>query len=116
MNLEAALMQLPEQEQPSNEGDWLVQPVDGQARISQATGASAPGLVLSNGLIRRVLRLAPDAATVAFDNLTTDASILRAVSPEARLTLDGQAFDVGGLLGQPEFSYLRPEWLQDMTA
>ncbi len=55
-------------------------------------------------------------ATVAFDNLMTGQSLLRAVKPEAMLQLDGVSVAVGGLAGQPDLAYLRPEWLEAMTA
>ena len=72
---------------------------------------------MTNGLIRRTWRLRPNAATVSFDNLMTGASILRAVKPEAYLKLDWQAETaVGGLLGQPDGAYLKPDWLEQMTA
>ena len=68
-------------------------------------------LVLSNGLARRVIRLAPAAATVAIEDLTTGNICLRAVGPEARVELDGKPFAVGGLVGQPVKNYLKDEWL-----
>ena len=58
-------------------------------------------VVLDNGLVRRVIRLAPNAATVAFENLMTGESIIRAVRPEASVVLDGVRYEVGGLRGQP---------------
>jgi hypothetical protein len=116
MDLTDALDCLPTEETPSVPADWLVQDVESVATVSRARGDEAPGVVLSNGLVRRVLRLAPDAATIAFDNLITGASILRAACPEARITVNGTDFNVGGLLGQPEFGFLRPEWLADMSA
>ncbi len=69
-----------------------------------------------NGLVRRVFKLSPDAATVAFDNLMTGESILRSVRPEAQVELDGKKFDVGGLIGQPVQNYLDPAWLAQMKA
>jgi hypothetical protein len=116
MPFDAFLDGLPAETPRPADGDWLVDDIDTPATLSRAEGTEAPGIVLSNGLVRRVLRLAPNAATVACDNLTTGAAILRAVSPEARLTLDGTAFDVGGLTGQPEQAYLRREWLSGMAA
>lgn len=116
MDLDQALQALPEQAPDPALVDWLVETIDQEATVSRAADAEAPGVVLSNGLIRRVFRLAPDAATVAFDNLVTGASLLRAVSPEARITIDGSPFDVGGLLDQPEFAYLLPAWLDSMGA
>jgi hypothetical protein len=73
-------------------------------------------IAMSNGLIRRVWRLAPDAASVAFDNLSNGAALLRGVKPEAAITLDGHPYNIGGLLGQPDYAYLRPAWLDRMTA
>ncbi len=69
---------------------------------------------MANGLIRRVWRLEPAAATVAFDDLMTGASLVRGVKPEAELELDGQRYEIGGLIGQEERAYLRTEWLDRM--
>ncbi|UCD49495.1 MAG: hypothetical protein JSW27_18430, partial [Phycisphaerales bacterium] len=71
---------------------------------------------MDNGLIRRTFRLAPNAATVAFDNLMTGESMLRGVKPEARLTIEGTSFEVGGLKGQPNYAYLLDEWLDALRA
>ena len=73
-------------------------------------------LILDNGLIRRVWRVDPNGACVAFDNLMTGQSMLRSVRPEARVTINGVAVDVGGLVGQPNHAYLTPEWLNAMNA
>jgi hypothetical protein len=95
-------------------GDWLVQPEPFKARVT----ASADGgeVELANGLVRRTIRLRPDAATVAFDNLMTGESLLRSVRPEAEVKLDGVAFEVGGLAGQPVDNYLSPSWLDKLTS
>ena len=95
-----------------NAADWLVDPSPFRAVI--ATNAAANEIVLENGLVRRVFRLVPDAATVALDNVMTGESILRSVRPEARVELDGMKFDVGGLAGQPVQNYLDPVWLAQM--
>src|SRR5512140_3205508 len=78
--------------------------------------ANSKEISLSNGLIRRVWRIAPNAATVALDNLQTGASVVRAVKPEAELVVDGERIPVGGLRGQPDGAYLKPEWLESMTS
>ena len=90
--------------------DWLV------ARPVERTEIREEGrdLILTNGLVRRVFRRAPNAATTALDNLMTGASLLRAVRPEARVALNGVACDVGGLIGQPDHAYLLPEWIDAM--
>ena len=99
---------------PARAADWLIDPAPFRASI--ATNAAANEIVLENGLVRRVFKLAPDAATVAFDDLMTGQSMLRSVRPEAQVELDGKKFDVGGLLGQPVHNYLNPAWLAQMKA
>lgn len=94
--------------------DWLVEKCPRGAALHRGRGPRE--IVLSNGLIRRAFRLLPNAATVAFDNLMTGESILRSVRPEATLRIDGETLAVGGLVGQPEHAYLRPEWLDAMAA
>ena len=94
--------------------DWLIYPKPFPARATFS--ADAREITLENGLVRRVIRLKPNAATVAFDNLMTGASLLRSVRPEARVELNGQKLDVGGLLGQPVHNYLSPAWLSELKA
>ncbi len=94
--------------------DWLI---DGSAYKARVYRTDEPAeIALSNGLITRRFRLAPNGATVALDNHMTGASMLRGVKPEAQLVLDGMAFDVGGLKGQPNYAYLLDEWLDDLRA
>ena len=94
--------------------DWLVDPAPFKASVVQNEAKGE--LVLENGLARRVLRLKPNAATVDLENLTTGEHLLRAVGPEARVTLDGAAFAIGGLEGQPVKNYVKTEWLDDLRA
>ena len=95
------------------EGDWLLGDVQAEARIGRDEAGTT--LILDNGLLRREVRMEGNAATVAFDNLMTGAPVLRAVRPEARIVLDGVAYDIGGLVGQPNHAYLDPAWLAAMT-
>lgn len=95
--------------------DWLVTPWSSPTRVFRTGHANE--IAMTNGLIRRTWRLQPNAATVGFDNLMTGASILRAVKPEAYVKLEWQAeAPVGGLTGQPDCAYLKPEWLEEMAA
>jgi hypothetical protein len=94
--------------------DWLISKIEAHAGVCR--GSHPNEIELSNGLIRRVWRLDPDAASIALDNLSTGAALLRGVKPEATVTLDGEAYKVGGLLGQPDYAYLRTSWLDRMTA
>jgi hypothetical protein len=92
-------------------GDWLLDPSLAKARVSRLDDE----VVLENGLVRRTIRIAPNAATIGLDNLMTGASVLRAVEPEAQLTLDGHTYAVGGLYGQRDRAYLLPEWIKGLT-
>ncbi|HEY3860814.1 MAG TPA: alpha-galactosidase [Verrucomicrobiae bacterium] len=87
--------------------DWLIDPSPFKAKI---VSGGLNEITLENGLIRRVFRLAPNAASVAFDDLMNGQSLLRAIRPEAEVTLDGAKLDVGGLAGPPIENYLTPEW------
>jgi hypothetical protein len=93
--------------------DWLIDPAPFTARI--LTNTAKHEVALENGLVRRVLRLEPNAATVAFDNLMTGESMLRSVRPEARLEIDGTQLEAGGLYGQPVHNFLSPAWLSRLT-
>jgi len=69
--------------------DWLI---DSKPFAARATlSADSRAITLENGLVRRVICLQPNAATVAFDNLMTGASLLRSVRPEAGVELNGLA-------------------------
>ncbi len=94
--------------------DWLIDRSPFRARVN--ISADGRELELNNGLIRRVIRLEPNAATVALDSLVTGESLLRGVKPEALVELDGKRFEVGGLKGQPNYAFLRPKWIADLRA
>ncbi|MBN2506596.1 MAG: alpha-galactosidase [Verrucomicrobia bacterium] len=94
--------------------DWLVDPVPFAATI--LTNTDRHTVELNNGLVRRVFRLQPNAATIAFDNLMTGAALLRSVRPEARVELNGVSHEVGGLAGQPIHNYLDASWLNRLKA
>jgi hypothetical protein len=104
---------LPEEAGSPRKSDWLIVPATEKAGAYR--GCDPREIVLSNGLVRRTWRIAPNAATVGFDDLMTGATLLRGVKPEARLQLDGKDYDIGGLVGQPNYAYLRREWLDSMT-
>ncbi|XZE56741.1 hypothetical protein SH139x_002868 [Planctomycetaceae bacterium SH139] len=94
------------------QADWLIDSSSFTARVGRLGDDK---LALDNGLVRRVLCLAPNAATIALDNLITGQSLLRGVKPEAIVTIDGQRYHVGGLVGQPNYAYLTDGWLAAMS-
>jgi hypothetical protein len=91
--------------------DWLL--------VTPATLASVSGtnatLVLGNGLVERTFRMAPNLAAVRMRHLATGADFLRAPRPEGILTVDGTAWEIGGLRGQPDHSYMDPGWVDRLT-
>ncbi|MBX2816656.1 MAG: hypothetical protein KTR24_11685, partial [Saprospiraceae bacterium] len=93
--------------------DWLLHSQGFEAQVLRTTDSN---LVLTNGLIRREFGLDPNGATVAFDNLSSGAALLRAVRPEALLSIDGVDRAVGGLSGQPNQAFLLPQWRREMKA
>ena len=97
-----------------NGPDWLLDGTPYRAGVYQ--GTHEQDVLLSNGLVRRRFRLSPNAATVGFDNLITGESVIRGVKPEARVEIDGVAYDIGGLQGQPNYAYLREDWVDQLTA
>ena len=104
------------QDEPAQraKGDWLVHAPEAKASVYRR--AHPDEIELANGLIRRVFRLAPNAATVGFDNLMTGETVIRGVKPEAIVEIDGKRYSVGGLLGQPDYAFLNPAWLGQMTS
>ena len=94
--------------------DWLV----GTHRTSSLVfvDPTAHRITLENGLVARRFLTVPNAATVGLDNAMSGQAELRSVRPEARVTIDGREYDVGGLLGQPIHNYLLPQWLESMSA
>jgi len=95
----------------SIKSDWLIEKPSQKAELYQDIDQN---LVLSNGLISRTFSISPDAATIGFDNLMTNAGLLRSVRPEAEVIIDGIRLSVGGLTGQPIQNYLLPEWITSM--
>jgi hypothetical protein len=94
--------------------DWLLVPFAQKTGIYRTSRKDE--IAITNGLVRRTWKLRPNAATVGFDNLMTGAAILRGVKPEAYVEVNWQKLVVGGLIGQPDYAYLTPEWVDRMSA
>ncbi|HOC01446.1 MAG TPA: hypothetical protein PKM43_22185 [Verrucomicrobiota bacterium] len=94
--------------------DWLIDPAPFKARVT--VSADGRDVALENGLVRRIIRIEPNAATIAYDNLVTGESMIRSVRPEAQVEIDGTAYDVGGLTGQPVHNYLDAAWVDKLEA
>lgn len=94
-------------------GDWLVTPVTQKAAVYKS--ADAKDIILCNGLLKRVFRLQPNLVCTDYTNMSNGQQLLRAVKPEAVVTINGTAYNVGGLYGQTENAYLLPGWLEKFS-
>ncbi len=94
--------------------DWLL--CENQFKAGLYKSADGKEIILSNGLVRRHIRLTPNAATVALDCTITTQSLLRSVRSEAVVQLNGKVYAVGGLVGQPVHNYLKREWVDGLKA
>lgn len=91
--------------------DWLINPVRQKAEIFKSPDGK--DIILFNGLVKRSFRIAPNVVCFDYKNVINGQQLLRAISPEARIVIDGKEFNVGGLHGQKEKAYLLPEWLDE---
>lgn len=108
----AFLITLADAQQPLT--DWLISNSGYNATVENAQNGK--DLALTNGLVKRVFRLQPNVACISYQNLSNGQQLLRAVKPEAVLVIDGNKYNVGGLYGQKEQAYLKPEWVDKFTS
>lgn len=94
--------------------DWLVKRVTEKAELLRS--ADGKELTLYNGLLKRVFRIHPNLTCTEFVNLSNGRQLIRSVKEEARLLIDGKAYNVGGLKGQKEHAYLMESWIDQLTA
>ncbi|MGO4292221.1 LamG-like jellyroll fold domain-containing protein [Chitinophaga sp. RAB17] len=101
-----------------NQADWLVERihVPAQVLVQPAADGLSAKLLLTNGLLSREFYISGNIACTGFSNLSDHAEYIRAVKPEARVMIDSTWFNIGGLSGQPEKSYLMDSWLKDLVA
>lgn len=115
-NLSQKIGKLPVMSEPASKRtpyDWLLSP----GKVSAGIYASADGksIIVANDMVSRTFRIFPNLATTDFVNRMTGESLLRAVSSEGAVTIDGKEWTIGGLEGQPERAYIRDEWIDSMV-
>ncbi|MCL3781091.1 alpha-galactosidase [Prolixibacteraceae bacterium JC049] len=115
-NLQKKLAKLPKTSYPLAQPnyDWLIDNSAAKAKVY--TLGNGKDLVFSNGLVARIFRVSPNLATIDYVNQMTGESLLRAVSNEGVLTIDGKEYTVGGLSKQPEYGYTQQKWVEQLTA
>ncbi len=92
--------------------DWLIQAPSQQANIS----IQGKYITLTNGLSRRSFYQGENLACIDYQNLSNGQQLLRAVHPEARITLNGKSYQVGGMEGQKERAYFKKGWEETLQA
>lgn len=97
-----------------SERDWLLGKISEKSRLFKT--ASGDEIILSNGIISRSFKLSPNAATTSLKVLSKQEEHIRAIKPEAIVSINGFTMDVGGLNGQPNLAFLYPDWLNNLTA
>ncbi|MGX7686775.1 alpha-galactosidase [Flectobacillus roseus] len=90
--------------------DWLVSPISQKSQVNITDSE----IVLDNGLVRRSFFLGENLACYDYFNHSTQQQLIRSVKPEARVTINGRVYQVGGLQGQKENAYLKKEWLKNL--
>jgi hypothetical protein len=116
-NAQTKISQLPVLRQGANlsgKTDWLVNKTAVNAGVYQSEDGK--DIILYNGLLKRSFRIRPNVACVDFVNLSNGEQMLRAVKPEARLTINDKPVYVGGLYGQKQNAYLLKDWIDDLKA
>lgn len=93
--------------------DWLIHP--NRSRSGVYRTPDGQGIVVANDMVSRTFRITPALATVAYTNRMLGESLLRAVSNEGDVWVDGRRWSIGGLVGQPERAYLRPDWIEQLS-
>ncbi len=93
--------------------DWLLTPEKSKAGIYRS--ADGKNIIVANEMVYRTFRVTPNLATVDFTNRMLGESMLRAVSSEGAIWIDGKKWHIGGLAGQPERGYLKEDWIDEMV-
>jgi hypothetical protein len=94
--------------------DWLVNLNKQPAQIYYT--ADKKGIMLYNGLVKRVFTLSPGLACIDFKNMSNGQQLIRALKPEAKITINGTEYNVGGLYGQKENAYFLNQWTDQLDA
>lgn len=95
-----------------NSYDWLLDADKSEANVYRTPDNK--GIVIANDMVARIFRIYPNLATVNLLNRMLGESMVRAVSGEGYIWINGRKFAIGGLSGQPERGYLKEEWLDDL--
>lgn len=113
--LEQKIAQLPVVKLPMEKPgfDWLINADKSETNIYRT--ADNKNIIITNSMVSRVFRIMPNLATIDIINNMTGENMLRAVGSEGTIRIDGKTWNIGGLAGQPERGFLKPEWLDKLS-
>ena len=96
----------------TSQTDWLVNQVTQRASVEEKGNT----ITLNNGLVRRTFAKAGNLACIDYTNLANNQQLLRSIKSEAKITINGKEYNVGGLKGQKENAYLITQWVGSLQA
>ncbi|QZE13926.1 NPCBM/NEW2 domain-containing protein [Halosquirtibacter laminarini] len=93
--------------------DWLIQ----NENIPSGVFIDNNGHIsLSNGLITRTFSVTPNCATIGLYSNVEQKELLRSMSPEAEVSINGEVYAIGGLEGETDRAYFQLDWLKSMRS
>ncbi len=92
--------------------DWLIDKTKKKAKVFRDKHNNE--IILSNGVISRTFNISKNAATTSLKILESQEELIRAIKPEAVITVNDFKINVGGLIGQPNLAFLYPDWIGDL--
>ncbi len=98
----------------NSSADWILDSSAFKAGVFK--GNQSDEIVLSNNIISRTFKMTPNAATTSIKVINKQEEHIRAVKPEAVLSLNGFTVNVGGLTGQSNLAFLYPDWINNLKA
>lgn len=93
----------------SQQKDWLVKPISEKSSIKMTDHQ----IILDNGLLRRSFFIGENIGCYDYFNQSSQQQLIRSIKPEGRVKINGKNYHIGGLNGQTENAYLKPEWLKN---
>lgn len=90
--------------------DWLIEIPEEKATVKILEGR----VVMQNAFIQRSILTSPNAATMEYRHRQTGESFLRALRPEANVTINGTSYAIGGLQGQPVENFFLEKWMANL--
>lgn len=93
--------------------DWLVSATKTPASVQvlPAKDNQTAQIMLTNGLVSRTFLVSDgNLGCISLRRADKDIEFVRAVKPEARVCLNGQWVDIGGLTGALDHGFITPDW------